>query len=108
MKVTVFGMQRKADTDGAVVAEITTDLSDEHWYGVGGEFNFLCHIKVINGFDQTDAADLKKIIDIFIAVIETLNDAENQAEISFDICVSCFFITLLYFFEEFIFFIIGE
>ena len=39
-------------------------------------------VEVVNGFHQTDAADLKQVVGIFAAADKFLNDRQHQSEIS--------------------------
>ena len=44
-----------------------------YWNRIGGKFYILGNIKIVNGFDKADAANLKEIIDIFLASGKTLD-----------------------------------
>ena len=73
-----------ADPEGVVVSQIAAHLADDHRYGVGGKAHVLAEIEMIRGLDQTDAAHLKEIVGVFAAARETLNDAEDEAQIAVD------------------------
>lgn len=47
----------------------------DHGNGVGTEFYIERAVEVVNGLNQTYAADLKKIVHIFAAGMETLDYA---------------------------------
>ena len=64
-----------ADADGVVVTQIAAYLAKDHGYRIGGKFYILGNIEIVNGFDKADAADLKEIIDIFLASGKTLDHA---------------------------------
>ena len=77
--------QRTADPDTAVVPEVAPDFSDDHGYSIGGKFYIQAGIEIIDGFDQTNAANLKQIIHIFIGSGKAPDDTENQTEIPADV-----------------------
>ena len=64
-----------------------------HWHGIGRKFYVQGRVKVVNRFYEPNASDLEQIIHIFIAGGEAFDDAQNQAQIAFNICFSCFLIT---------------
>ena len=66
--------QRAAYTDRVVVAQVSSDLPDDHRHGICGKFYPHIRVKVINGFDQTDTSDLKQVIYIFIVIRKTFDD----------------------------------
>ena len=39
-------------------------------------------IKIVDGFDEADAADLKEIVHVFVVSRETLDHAQDKAQIS--------------------------
>ena len=63
-----------------------------HWHGIGRKFDILADVKIVNGLDQSNASDLEQIINIFLAAGKTLDDAENQTEIAFDVLLSGFLV----------------
>ena len=63
--------QGAADTQAVVVSEIAADFANNHGDRVSGKFYFHSGIKVVNGFDQSDASNLKQIIHIFIGCGKT-------------------------------------
>ena len=62
-----------AHTDTVVVTQISADLPDDHRYRISGKFYLQIWIKVVNGFDQSDTADLEQVIKIFMAAGEPLD-----------------------------------
>src|SRR5699024_7728806 len=70
--------ERTADPDGIIVPQVTAYLTDDHGNGISRKFYVQGSIKIVNGFDQADAADLKQIIRIFVASGETFDHAEYQ------------------------------
>ena len=67
--------QRAADPYAVVITEISSDLSDDHGNCIGGKFYLKSGVEIIDRFDQADAADLKKVIRIFTAVLKTADHA---------------------------------
>ena len=53
---------------GIVVAQVSADLAQYHGNRIGREFNILGDVKIINGFNQADAANLKQVIYVLLAV----------------------------------------
>src|SRR5690606_16144919 len=49
---------------------------------IGGKFYVLAQVEVVDGFHQADAADLKEIVHVFAAVVEPLDDAEDEAQVA--------------------------
>ena len=76
--------QRPAHPDGIVVPQIPADLPDDHGHCVCGKLHLQFHVEIVNGFDQTDAADLKQVVHIFITGGKPLDDAKNQPQIPFN------------------------
>ena len=64
-----------AHTDTIVVAQISADLPDDHWNCVSGELHVHRWVKIINGFDQSDTANLEQVIHVFVVAGETFDDA---------------------------------
>ncbi len=67
--------QGAADADGVVVAQIAADFPDDHRDSVSGKFYTHGGVKIVNGFDQADAADLKKVVHIFMVAGKALDNA---------------------------------
>ena len=82
---TISGVPHGArDADCAVIAQITANLTNNHGHSVGRKAHIEITIKIVDGFDQTDAADLKQIVHRLAASVEALDDREHQTEISTD------------------------
>ena len=60
------------------------DLAYDHRNAIGGKADRLGDVKIINGLDQADAADLEQIVSIFPPAHEFLNDRQHQAQVAFD------------------------
>ena len=60
----------------------------------------MTQIKIVEGLDQSDTANLKQIIRIFSAVGESLDHAEYQSEISLNKLVARLLISRLNFFDH--------
>ena len=76
MDCLVCGVPKGATyTDGVVVAQIASDFSDNHGNGIGGEFDSYVRVKIVNGLNETDTANLKQIIHIFVISGKALDDA---------------------------------
>ena len=65
-----------------------------HGNRISGKFYIQAGIKIVYRFDQADAADLEQIVHIFIAGGETLDDAEYQAEIPFNVFFPGFLVSV--------------
>ena len=65
--------ERAADADGVIIPQIAAYFSKDHRNRIGGKFYILGNIKIVNGYDKADAANLKEIIDIFLASGKTLD-----------------------------------
>ena len=50
-----------------------------HRDGVSGEFDSHSRVKIINGFDETDTADLEQVVCIFSISGKTADDGENKS-----------------------------
>ena len=72
------------DADGAVVAQIAADLSDDHRHAVGRKAHVLADVEVVDGFDEPDAADLKQVVDVLAPPEKALDDRQHQPEIAAD------------------------
>ena len=83
-----------------VVSEIAANLADDHRYRVSRKLHAMTQIKIVEGLDQSDTANLKQIIRIFSAVGESLDHAEYQSEISLNKLVACLLISRLNFFDH--------
>jgi len=57
---------------------------DNRWYAVGGELYGLADVKVVDGLDETHAADLEEVVHVLAASGEFLDDGENEAEVPGD------------------------
>ena len=44
-----------------------------HRHRVGAETDVLAQVEIVDRFDKADASDLKKVVNIFSPVIETLD-----------------------------------
>ena len=66
--------QGATDADGIVVTQITSYFTYNHRNSVGGKPDSHSRVKIINGFDQTDAADLKEVIYIFMVAGKAFDD----------------------------------
>ena len=72
-----------ADADGAVVAQVAPDLPGNHGYAVGGKAHVVVFgVKIVDGLDQTDAADLKQIVHVLAAADEFLDYGQHQPEVA--------------------------
>ena len=101
--------QGAGDTHGTVVPEETADLSDDHGHCIGGKFYLQGSVEIVSGLDEPDAADLEKVIHIFIAGGESFDDAQNQAQVPFNVCLPCFAVPGFYLLEEgFLFFCLQQ
>ena len=58
--------QGTADADRVVVTQIPADFTDDHRNRIGRELYAQCRIEVVDGFDQTDASNLKEIIYVLV------------------------------------------
>ena len=67
--------QGTTDTNRIVIPQITPNFSNDHWHGIGGEFDTDFRVKVINRFNQSNTANLEQIVHIFIAVGKTFDNA---------------------------------
>ena len=63
--------QRAADTDTVIVTQVAADLPNDHWNRISGKLYLQGCIEIVDCLDQTDAADLKQVIGIFITVLKT-------------------------------------
>ena len=77
-----------ADPDAVVITKISADFPYDHRHCISGEFYLQGGVKVVNGFDQTNAANLKKVIRIFVAVLESADHTEYKAQVAFDVTLS--------------------
>ena len=66
-----------------------------HWHGIGRKLYILTDVKIVDGFDQADAADLEQIINVLLAACKALDNAEHQPEIAFDILFPGVLVSLL-------------
>ena len=73
-----------AHTDTVVVTQISADLPDDHRYRISGKFYLQIWIKVVNGFDQSDTADLEQVVQVLFPVHKALHDAEHQFQVAAD------------------------
>ena len=55
-----------------------------HRHGIGGKPHAELGVEMVDGFHQTDAADLKQIIRRLTPVAEALHDAQNEPQIAAD------------------------
>ena len=85
---------------GLVVAQIAPYFSDDHRHGIGTELYAQADIKIVDGFDQSDTADLKKIVRVFAAVVKALDNPKHQSEIAADKFLSGRFVALFHSREE--------
>ena len=53
-----------------------------HRHGIGGKPHAELGVEMVDGFHQTDAADLKQIIRRLTSVAEALHDAQNEPQIA--------------------------
>ena len=74
--------QRPADADGAVVAQIPPQLPGNHRHTVGRKADVFRGVKVGDGLQKPDAADLKQIVRIFAPAQKPLHHRQDQLEIS--------------------------
>ena len=54
---------------------VTVSYTHLHGNCIGGKFYLKSGVEIIDRFDQADAADLKKVIRIFTAVLKTPDHA---------------------------------
>ena len=73
-----------ADADGAVVAQIAADLARDHRHAVGAEADVEIHVKIGDGLQKADAADLKQVVRVLPAAEKALDDRQHEAEIPLD------------------------
>ena len=57
---------------------------DVHRDSVRRKFHLMRSVKIVQGLDQTDTADLKQVVHILASVLEFLYDAEHQPQIARD------------------------
>ena len=86
-------LQGARNADAAVVAQETPDLTDNHRNGIGGKLDIQGRVEVIDRLDESDAADLEQIVNIFVAGGKALDDTQHQTKISLDISFSGFCVT---------------
>ena len=55
-----------------------------HRHGIGGKPHAELGVEMVDGFHQTDAADLKQIVRRLAPVAEALHDAQNEPQIAAD------------------------
>ena len=68
-------LQGTGDTQAAVVPQEPSDFSDNHRNRVGGKFYIQRSVKIVYGFDESDAANLKQIVHIFVAGSKAFDNA---------------------------------
>ena len=61
--------------DAVIIPHIAPDLPNDHRHGIGAEFYIQCTVEIIDGLDQTDTADLKKVVHVFIAGVKAFDYA---------------------------------
>ena len=69
--------QAARDSHGTVVAQVAADFADDHRYGVGGEAHAEFGIKIVDGFHQADAPDLKQVCLLYTSI--TGRDTPEEA-----------------------------
>ena len=60
-------------------------------------------VKMVNCFDQSDAAHLKQVVKVFAAVGKALDNAQNQPQVPVDELFPCFLISFCVFWSSSIF-----
>ena len=73
-----------------IIPQESAQLSADHGYAVCGKPHLLGQVKIVDGFDQTDHADLEQIINIFPSAGKALDHAEHQPQVAVDQLVPCF------------------
>lgn len=65
-------------------------------------------VKVVDRFDQADAADLEQVVDVFIRIRKALDDAEDETEISLDVRFPGLFVPFGNLLEQCFFFLFAQ
>ena len=63
--------QGAADTYAVIIPQITADFTDDHRNCISRKFDHQGIVKIINRLHKAYAANLKQVIGIFVAVLET-------------------------------------
>ena len=100
--------QAARDSHGTVVAQVAADFADDHRYGVGGEAHAEFGIKIVDGFHQADAPDLKQVVRRFAATLKPLNNAEHQPQIAANQLIACLLVSGSGFFQKLVRLFSGE
>ena len=75
--------QRARHAQRGIVPQIAAYLARDHGHAVGGEAHVVIfQVKMVDGLDETDTADLKQIVHILAAPDEFLEDGEHEPQIA--------------------------
>ena len=77
------------DADGAVVAQVAPDLADDHGHSVGGKAYIEVAVKIVDGFDKANTADLEQVVHRLAAPMKALDDREHEPEVAADQLFAC-------------------
>ena len=72
----------------------TFSAPDNHRNAIGAEHDLVAGVEVVDGFNESDTADLKEVVRVFSAACKTLNDAENETQIALNQLFSCSFVSV--------------
>ena len=68
---------------------MSLDLTDDRGGGVGRELDLTREVKAVDGFDQTDRADLNEVLQRFPATAEATREVVHEGEVHRDELVQC-------------------
>ena len=87
--------KRPADADGTVIAQVPPQFARDHRHAVGRKADVFRGVKIGDGLQKPDAADLKQIVRVLAPAQKPLHHRQNQLEISLHEPAACLHIPLL-------------